>query len=169
MEDRLRVGVITSTHGIKGEVKVYPTTDDLNRFKYLKKCYLSSDKKTIQTECTSAKLVKNMVALKFDGIDSIEEAEKLRNYDILVDREDAVSLEDGEFFICDVIGSVVYDQNNDIVGTIEEVLETPANDVFVVKNDGKEPLYIPVVPDWVSDIDTEKKIVKVHIYEIAED
>ncbi len=169
MEDRLRVGVITSTHGIKGEVKVYPTTDDLNRFKNLKKCYLCSEKESIPAQCISSKNVKNMVVLKFDIINSIEEAEKFRNFDILVDREDAVQLEEGEFFICDVIGATVYDQDNNVAGIIEEVLETAANDVFVIKNEKKEPLYVPVVPSWVDEIDTENKIVRAHLYEVAED
>ncbi len=169
LEDRLRVGVITSTHGLKGEVKVYPTTDDLNRFKNLKKCYLCSENKNIPAQCISSKTVKNMVVLKFDIINSIEEAEKFRNFDILVDREDAVQLEEGEFFICDVIGATVYDQDNNVAGIIEEVLETAANDVFVIKNEKKEPLYVPVVPSWVDEIDTENKIVRAHLYEVAED
>lgn len=169
MEERLRVGIITTTHGIKGEVKVFPTTDDLSRFMDLKKCYLCSEKETIQATCTSAKFVKNMVVLKFEGFDSIEEVEKLRNYDILVDREDAVALEEGEFFICDVIGSVVYDQNNDEVGILDEVLETPAQHVFVIKAKGKEDVYVPVVPSWVDEIDTKKKTVKVNLLEISKE
>lgn len=169
MEDRLRVGVITAPQGIKGEVRVYSTTDDLNRFKQLKNCYLSSEKETIPATCVSAKFVKNMAVLKFDKIDSIEAAEKFRNYDILVDRKDAVTLKEGEFFICDVIGAAVYDQNNNKVGTLEEVLETPANDVFVIKSEGKEALYVPIVCEWVSEIDTENKIVKIIPHKIAED
>ncbi len=169
MEDRLRVGVITAPHGIKGEVKVYPTTDDLNRFKSLKKCFLVSGSKEIETECTSCKFLKNMVVLKLAGYDSINDVEALRQYDILVNREDAVALEDGEFFICDVIGSKVYDQYDTEIGVIDDVLETPANHIFVIKKKGQDDIYVPVVKEWVTDIDTVNKTVKVHLLKIAED
>ena len=134
-EDRLRVGVITSSHGIKGEVKVYPTTDDNDRFKTLKKCYLSNGRETLEVNCTSCKFLKNMVILKFKEYDNINDIERFKNYDILVDREDAVPLMDGEFFICDVLDADVYDQNDEHIGILDDVLETPANDVFVVKKD----------------------------------
>ena len=169
MEDRLRVGVITAPHGIKGEVKVYPTTDDLNRFKSLKKCFLVSGSKEIETECTSCKFLKNMVVLKFAGYDSINDVEALRQYDILVNREDAVALEDGEFFICDVIGSKVYEQNYTEISVIDDVLETQANHIFVIKKKGQDDIYVPVVKEWVTDIDTVNKTVKVHLLKIAED
>ena len=159
MEDRLRVGVITAPHGIKGEVKVYPTTDDLNRFKSLKKCFLVSGSKEIETECTSCKFLKNMVVLKLAGYDSINDIEALRQYDILVNREDA----------CDVIGSKVYDQNDTEIGVIDDVLETPANHIFVIKKKGQDDIYVPVVKEWVTDIDTVNKTVKVHLLKIAED
>lgn len=169
MEDRLRVGVITAPHGIKGEVKVFPTTDDLNRFRDLKRCFLESGDKTMEVECTSCKFLKNMVVLKFAGYDNIEAVESIRQYNILVNREDAVALEDGEFFICDVIGAAVFDQNNIEIGVIDEVLETPANHVFVIKKAGSETRYVPVVKEWVDEIDTEHKRVRVHLYKIAED
>ena len=90
-EDRLRVGVITSSHGIKGEVKVYPTTDDNDRFKTLKKCYLSNGRETLEVNCTSCKFLKNMVILKFKEYDNIKDIERFKNYDILVDREESLT------------------------------------------------------------------------------
>ena len=148
-EDRLRVGVITSSHGIKGEVKVYPTTDDNDRFKTLKKCYLSNGRETLEVNCTSCKFLKNMVILKFKEYDNINDIERFKNYDILVDRENAVPLMDGEFFICDVLDADVYDQNDEHIGILDDVLETPANDVFVVKKDDGSEILIPVVPDFM--------------------
>ena len=145
-EDRLRVGVITSSHGIKGEVKVYPTTDDNDRFKTLKKCYLSNGRETLEVNCTSCKFLKNMVILKFKEYDNIN----------------------GEFFICDVLDADVYDQNDEHIGILDDVLETPANDVFVVKKDDGSEILIPVVPDFVFDVDTENKKVKVRTFEMVE-
>ena len=131
-EDRLRVGVITSSHGIKGEVKVYPTTDDNDRFKTLKKCYLSNGRETLEVNCTSCKFLKNMVILKFKEYDNINDIERFKNYDILVDREDAVPLLDGEFFICDVLDADVYDQNDKHIGTLDDVLEAVRTTRYVI-------------------------------------
>ena len=92
-----------------------------------------------------------MVVLKFAGYDSINDVEALRQYDILVNREDAVALEDGEFFICDVIGSKVYDQNDTEIGVIDDVLETPANHIFVIKKKGQDDLIEAGEKDHCSD------------------
>jgi 16S rRNA processing protein RimM len=168
MEDRLRVGVITTTHGVKGEVKVYPTTDDMERFKVLKKCYLSKGEELIEVNCTGAKFIKNLAILKFKEFDNINDAEKYKDYDILVDRADAVPLLDGEFYLCDVIDSQVYDQNDKKIGVLGDILETPANLVFVVNCDDGEEKLIPVVSEFVLDVDTERHYVKVKTFEMVE-
>lgn len=167
MEEHLRVGVITAPHGIKGEVKVYPTTDDIMRFKDLKDCYLSSGDKRIQARCISCKFLNQMVILGFEGYHTIEQAEQLRQWDILVDREHAVRLQEGEFFLCDIMGAEVCDQYGNAAGIITEVLETPAHQVFVVEkneNGKKKELLIPVVKEWIEEIDVEHKKVKVISY-----
>lgn len=172
MEDRLRVGIITAPHGIRGEVKVYPTTDDTKRFKDLKECYLSSGEKLIETRCVSCKFLKQMVVLGFEGYDTIEQVEHLRQWDILVDREHAVKLLDGEFFLCDIMGAEVYDQHENMVGYIKEILETPANLVFVVEKkeaSKKSETLVPVVKEWVQDVDVKNKKVKIISYYDTED
>ncbi len=168
MGDRLRVGVVTTTHGIKGELKVFPTTDDINRFKTLKKCFLTNGKETYEVNCTSCKFMKNMVILKFKEYDNINDVEKFRQYDILVNREDAVTLSDGEFFICDVIDAEVFDQQDHFMGILADVLETPANHVFVVKKENGDEKLIPVVKEFVYEIDTENKRVKVKDFDMVE-
>lgn len=168
MDDRLRVGIVTSPHGIKGEVKVYPTTDDVERFKTLDKCYLSHKDELTEVHCVSCKYIKNMVVLRFDEFDNINDVERFRNYDILVDREDAVPLDDGEFYICDIIDADVYDQNDELIGRLDDVLETPANKVLVVaKSDGGE-LLIPMVSEFLLDVNTEAGTIKVKTYEMTE-
>ncbi len=168
MEDRLRVGVVTTTHGIKGELKVFPTTDDVNRFKELKKCYLTNNKETLEVNCVSCKFMKNIVILKFKEFDNINDVERFKQYDILVDRADAVSLGDGEFFICDIIDADVYDEYDKYMGVLTDILETPANHVLVVtKEDGEEKL-IPLIREFVFDIDTVNKRVKVKDFEMVE-
>ena len=163
MEDLLRVGVITSTHGIRGEVKVFPTTDDPARFKKLKDVLLDTGKGMLALEVESARFFKNQVILKFKGIDNINDIEKYKSRDLLVTRENAVPLEEGEFFICDIIGSIVVEEDGSEFGTLTDVMETGANDVFVVETkDGKEVL-LPCIPDCIRDINVEEKKITAYI------
>lgn len=178
MQDRFKIGIITKPHGVKGEVKVYPTTDDLNRFKSLKKCYLvpgdaRSNKEEIITKKTSAKIQGNMVILGFDGFIDMNSVEKLRNFEIYVDREDAVKLEEGEFFYADVIDMEVYLTDGTKLGILTDCLETGANDVFEVTyceeffeteqgaNVTGKSVLIPVIKSIVLDIDFDANKVLV--------
>lgn len=155
MEDFLRVGVIANTHGIRGEVKVYPTTDDVNRFEYLKQVFLDTGKEKIELEVKSVKFFKNMAILKFKGIDNINDIEKYKGKDLLVSREHAVELEEDEYFIADVIDATVVTEDGEEFGVLRDVLQTGANDVYVVETkDGKEVL-LPVIKECILDIDTE--------------
>jgi len=163
MEDFFRIGVITKPHGLKGEVKVFPTTDDAKRFKKLKKCIIRTKKGDIEAEKKSCKFFKNLVILSFVGYDDINEVEAFRNCDIYVSREDAVPLEEGEYYISDVIGSDVYEDNGSHLGTVNDVLQTGANDVFTVAMENGMELLIPVINDCVIDIDTEGKKVIVKL------
>ncbi len=162
MEDFFRIGVITSTHGLKGEVKVFPTTDDVNRFKKLKKCILRTPKGDMEVEKRSCKFFKNMVILSFKEFQDINEIEKYKNCELYVRREDATPLDEDEFYIADVIGMEVYEEDNKL-GELEDVLQTGANDVFSVRlTDGKE-LLIPVIKQCVLDIDYEARKVMVKL------
>lgn len=163
MDDFLRVGVISSTHGVRGEVKVYPTTDDINRFKKLKKVILDTGKEHLDLEIEGVKFFKNQAILKFKGIDNINDIEKYKGKDLLVTRENAVKLEEDEYFIADIIGSTVVTDEETVLGELTEVLVTSANDVYVVKmNNGKEIL-LPSIKECILDIDPENKIIKVHV------
>lgn len=163
MEDYLRVGVISNTHGIRGEVKVFPTTDEKERFDDLEYVYLDTGKEKLKLEIQNVKYFKNMVILKFKGIDNINDIEKYKGKDLLITRDQAVPLEPGQFFLCDVIDSRVVEENGNPVGILKEVLTTAANDVFVVTmDDGKEVL-LPVIDECVKDIDLENKLVTVYL------
>lgn len=165
MNDLLRVGVIASTHGIRGEVKVFPTTDDVNRFKQLKEVILDTGKEHITIEVSGVKFFKNMVILKFKGYDNINDIEKYKGKDLLVTRENAVKLEEGEYFIYDIIGSDIITDEGIEFGTLEEVMQTGANDVYVVKmKNGKEVL-LPSIKECILDVNVEEKKITVHIME----
>ncbi|GLB29584.1 ribosome maturation factor RimM [Lacrimispora amygdalina] len=163
MENLLRVGVISSTHGVKGEVKVFPTTDDSARFKQLKKVILDTGREQIDLEIEGVKFFKNMVILKFKGYDSINEIEKYKGKDLLITRDLAVKLGPDENFIIDLIGLSVVKDDGEKLGTLTDVIKTGANDVYEVKmTDGREVL-LPAIKECVLNVDLEKKTVTVHM------
>ncbi|MBQ8914358.1 MAG: ribosome maturation factor RimM [Lachnospiraceae bacterium] len=164
MEDTLRIGVITSTHGLKGEVKVYPTTDDVNRFKKLKKCIIRTEKgEEIEVEKASCKFFKNMVILSFKEFNSINEIEKYKGSELYVTREAAIPLEEDEFYISDVLGADVYLEDGSYFGKLKDVMKTGANDVFVIIMEDKQELLVPVIKEFVPDMDIENKKITIRL------
>lgn len=163
MENYLRVGVISSTHGIGGEVKVFPTTDDSQRFKKLKKVLLDTGKEYLELEVERVRFFKQMVIVKFKGYNNINDIEKYKGKDLLVTRENAVPLAENEYFIYDIIDAQVETEDGKALGTLTEVLTTGANDVYVVKLPSGKEVLLPVIDDCVKEIDTEQKKVVVHL------
>jgi len=163
MDNLLRVGVISSTHGVRGEVKVYPTTDDVNRFKSLKNVILDTGREHMDLEIQGVKFFKNMVILKFKGYDSIDDIEKYKGKDLLITRDQAVELGPDENFIVDLIGLRVVTEDGEEFGTLTDVIKTGANDVYEVKTaEGKEVL-LPAIKECVLNVDLTEGIVTVHI------
>ena len=163
MEDILQVGIITSTHGVRGEVKVYPTTDDMKRFKRLKEVILDTGKEQMTLEIESVKFFKQFVILKFKGFDNINDVEKYRQKSLFVTRKNAVRLSRDEYFIADLMGLKVIDESGEEVGILREVMETGANDVYVIDmTDGRE-LLLPAIKQCILEVDVERGFVKVHI------
>lgn len=163
MEKLLRVGVIANTHGVRGEVKVYPTTDDVNRFKKLKETILDTGKEQITLNVVSARFFKNMVVLKFKEFDNINDVEKYKGCDLLVTRENAVKLKKGEYFIADILGADIYLEDGSHFGTLRDVMQTGANDVYVVDTDDKKEVLIPSIPQCIIERNIEEKKVVVHL------
>ena len=163
MEDLFQVGAITSTHGVRGEVKVFPTTDDVRRFKKLKEVLLDTGKEMLTLEVESVKFFKQFVILKFKGIDSLNDVEKYRTKNLYVTRENAVKLRKDEYFIADLIGLTVYTDENQLFGELIDVIQTGANDVYVVKmGDGKEVL-LPAIKECILSVDMDNRQMKVHV------
>lgn len=166
MEDMLKVGIITSTHGVKGEVKVFPTTDDMNRFRKLKQVFLSNGKEMISLEIEGVKFFKQMVILKFKGIDTMDDVVKYRQKDLFILRKDAVKLSKDEYFIADLIGIDVYDEQDVRLGELTDVMTTGANDVYIVKmQDNEKELLLPAIKECILNIDIEQKKMHVHVME----
>lgn len=163
MEDMLRVGVFANTHGIAGEIKVFPTTDDVQRFKKLKKVYLDAGKELLEWEIQNVKFFKNMVILKFKGINNINDIEKYKGKDLYVTREHAVPLEENEYFLCDIIGAKVVTEDGKDFGILKEILQTGANDVYVVEMENQQEVLLPVIKECILDVNIEEKIVSVRL------
>lgn len=163
MDNFLRVGVITTTHGIRGEVKVFPTTDDINRFEYLEQVYLDTGKEHLPLIIERVKYFKKLVILKFKDINDINDIEKYKGKDLLIQREDAIQLEEDEYFIFDLINSDIYTEDGEKLGILTEVLSSTANDVYVVKTQDNKELLIPSIKECILDVDTTNKKITVHL------
>lgn len=163
MEDFFQVGIITATHGLKGEVKIFPTTDDPNRFKRLKEVLLDTGKERKKLEIEGVKFFKKLVILKFKGLDSINDVERYRRCSLLVDREHAVRLGRNEYFIADLEGLQVRDEDGTPIGVLKSVMETGANDVYEIElSDGRQ-LLLPAIQQCVLEVDVEAGFIRIHI------
>ena len=163
MVSEMQVGVITQTHGIKGEVKVFPTTDDVNRFKKLKEVIMDTGRERLNLEIEGVKFFKQYAILKFKGYDSINDIEKYKSAKLYIKREQAVKLQKDEYFIADLIDMEVVTEDGEYFGTMKDVLTTGANDVYIVtRQDGTEVL-LPAIKQCVKSIDTEQGRITVHI------
>lgn len=162
MEDYFKIGIITSSHGVRGEMKVYPTTDDARRFKKLKQVFVETKEGFKVFEVESAR-VSDKVLLKLKGIDTPEEVVKYRQRGIFVDRKNAVRLSKDEYFIADLIGIKVICDDGKELGVLKKVMPTGANDVYVVSMDEGKEVLIPAIKDCILDVDVEEGFMKVHL------
>lgn len=165
MEDLLQVGIITSTHGVRGEVKVYPTTDDPRRFRRLKEVVLDTGKEKMNLEIEGVKFFKQFVILKFKGLDNINDIEKYRQKSLYVTHKNAVRLQRDEYFIADLIGLKVQDEDGKELGTVKDVIETGANDVYEVEMADGKSLLLPAIKQCILNVDVENGTMQVHVLE----
>ena len=163
MNDLFKVGVISSTHGIAGEVKVYPTTDDPKRFKKLKEVILEPEEDNKLLHVRQVKFAKNMVVLRFEEYSKIEEVQKLIKKSLYVTREHAVPLGENEYYIADLVGLRVISERGEELGVLDSVLRTGANDVYVIKTPAKKELLIPAIGECIQKVDLEAGIMRIFL------
>jgi len=164
--DYYRIAQILKPHGVKGEVKVYPLTDDPLRFKRLKACYLENEGKYAPAAVTGVKQAGEAPVLHIEGVDTPEAAEKLRGQYVCVDKAHAVKLPEGCWFVADLIGCRVSDTNGLDYGEVIDVLETNANDVYVIQ--GARRLLVPALKKLLASVDTEGKTIVLNADVLAE-
>ncbi len=163
MQKRLEVGQIVNTFGIKGEVKVTPFTDDINRFDDLKKVYVKTRKDDKLYKVEGVRYHKNMVLLKLEGIENPEQAELLKNAFLEIDREDAVPLREGQYFIADLIGLEVYTDEGKLLGKVDNIYNTGANDIYIVKDELGKQVLLPGIKEVIKQVDLENERIIVHL------
>ena len=163
MEQLLQVGVISSTHGVRGEVKVFPTTDDVNRFKKLKKVILDTGKEQKELEIQGVKFFKQMVILKFKGLDNINDIEKYKGKSLYVTREHAVKLKKDEYFIADLIDMQVMLEDGTEFGTLTDVMKTGANDVYCIQTEKYGEVLVPAIGECICQVDVEARKMIIHL------
>ena len=163
MKDRFEIGQIVNTFGIKGFVKVNPWVDDVTRFENLKSVYVKIRKEEKLLEIEEVKYHKNQVLLKFEGYNTVEQAETLRNAYIEISREDAIPLEEGQYFIADLLESEVYSDEGELLGILDDIYNTGSNDIYVVKNELGKSLLLPGIPDVIKQVDLSNKKIIVHL------
>ena len=165
MEQLLQVGVITQTHGVHGEVKVFPTTDDPERFLDLEYVFLDTGREKKKLTIQSVKFFKQFVILKFKGINNINDIEKYKRCPLMVDRENAVELEEDEYFIADMIGMEVFTEDGEIFGTLKDVIETGANDVYIINSKKHGEVLIPAIKECILDVNVKEGKMLVRLME----
>ena len=165
MQKNLEIGQIVNTFGIKGFVKVNPFVDDILRFDDLEKVYLRRNKEIKELQVEEVKYHKNMVLVKFKGIDKVEDAELLRNFYLEVDRENAIELEEGEYFIADLLGMNVLTEENEELGKLEDVFNAGSSDIYVVKTEEGKQILLPAISEVVKEINLKENKIIVHLLE----
>ena len=163
MQDFLEIGQIVNTFGVKGMVKVVPFTDDVERFAKLKSVFLEKNNKMEEKGIEEAKYHKNMILVKFKNIETIEDAEKYVNAYLKVDRENAIELDEDEYFIADLLGSEVYTDENLLLGKLEDIFNTGSNDIYVVKDEKGKQILLPAIADVIKNIDVKNQKIIVHL------
>lgn len=165
MDDYFTVGIVTTAHGVHGEVKVFPTTDDNRRFKKLKEVILETKKFTKTVKVESVKFFKQFVIVKLEGYDTMDDALTLKQALLRVDRANAVKCEKDEYFIADLYGLKVYDDEDNLVGELSEVYQTGANDVYEIKREDGSTVLVPAIKECILDVDIKNGRMTIHIME----
>lgn len=163
MTKYLEIGQIVNTFGIKGMVKVKPFTDNIERFSNLEKVYIKNKSSQTEYKIQEVKYHKNMVLMKLEGIENPEQADLLRNSYLIVDREKEKLLEKGTYYIVDMIGLEVYTDENELLGTLEDIYNTGSSDIYVVKNELGRQVLLPAIKDVIKNIDMENRKITVHL------
>lgn len=156
MQEYLEIGQIVNTHGLKGYLKVVPFTDDVNRFKEIKTVYIVFRNELVECKIEDVKFIKNLVNLKFVGIDDINDAEKYKGCYLKISRKDAKKLDENTYFIVDLIGLSVYDEQENKIGILDDIFSAGSRDVYAVRTEDGKQILLPAISKAIKKIDIEQ-------------
>ena len=165
MRDYFEIGLITTTHGLKGEVKVFVTSDDPKRLESLDTVFLMRKGERKDLKISTVRYFKNQAIVKFESYDRIEDVQELRGEHLYIDRDQAEPLEEGEYYLSDLIGCDVTVEDGSAFGSVKDVLQTGANDVLIVRREGKADALIPVIKDCIVEMAVDERRLVVHLLE----
>lgn len=163
MTKYLEIGQIVNTFGIKGMVKIKPFTDDIRRFDRLEKVYIKKQNEKKEYEIEEVKYHKEMVLIKFKGIDNIDAANLLKNSYLIVDREQEEPLEEGRYYIVDMLGIDVYTEEGNLLGKLDDIYNTGSNDIYIVKDELGKQVLLPALKEVIKQVDIENRKMVVHL------
>ena len=163
LEDLLQVGILSSTHGVRGEIKVCPTTDDVKRFKKNKEYILGTKNGNMDVRVESVKFFKQFVILKFEGIDTLDDILAYKGCSLYVNRAHAVKLQKDEYFIADLIGVEVFDEDDNYIGKLTDVLETGANDVYEITTEDDKVYLFPAIKECIKKVDMDNRKITAYV------
>jgi len=166
MEDVFQIGKIVNTHGLKGDLRVFPTTDNVQRFDVLRSVHIRDKNGVREIGVERVRYQKNLVILKLAGVDDIAQAETLRGGELIVSRADAVPLDDNEYYWKDLLDMAVVTLDGEALGTLTDILATGANDVYVVSNsETGEEILIPAIRQCILKVDNDARQITVALLE----
>lgn len=166
MNDLIEIGQVAKPQGLKGFIKINPFTDDMQKFENYKRVFI----KNIEYKIEDLRYNKNQVIIKLKGIDTVEEAEKLRNLYLYIDKSDLAELPEDSYYIVDLIGLEVFnEENNELLGKIEDVFPTGSNDVYVVRSEIGKQILLPAIKDVIKDVNIKDKKMIVKLLKGLED
>lgn len=167
--DFYKVGTMVNTHGIRGELRVIATTDfPEERFQKGKQLFIDNNEKT-PVEIATVRPHKQFILVSFKDMQNINDIEKYKGMDLLVADADLQTLEEGEFYYKDIIGAEVVTEDGVSVGNVKEIFETGANDVWVVKRQGKDDLLLPMIEDVIKAVDVDNQKITIDLLEGLDD
>ena len=162
-QEYFEIGQIVNTFGIKGFVKINPFTDDLERFEELKSVFVVKNKELIEIQIEEVKYHKHLVLVKFKGIEDINMAEKYKGCYIKIKRENARKLPEDTYFIADLIGIKVYDENGNLLGKVDDIYNNKSTDIYVIKDDLGKQILLPSTKEVIKQIDVDEEKMVVHL------
>lgn len=160
----VRIGKIVNTQGLKGDVRIYPSTDYKERFEELEYLFIEG-KGNEKFYIEKVRYRKNLAMIKFKGLDHINDVENLKNLEVLTEKLDQDNLEEDRFYVEDLIGLKIVDHKRGYIGDLIEIIQNPAHDIYLVKLESGKEVMIPAVAEFVKDTDIEKGIIHVTLIE----